>query len=213
MICADSMHLLLETAGSGSLSVPRPGASTRGPEDPARPLWLEIPPGVSYLTMEKDGYPRLDQDPPEGASGFVLLEPISWDQGDRVLAINMRPKSLRVNGKIAPPVILLKAGDELLFSPASGYVAHVAVFNSGAVGTLSDEETEVRCAICLNTFEMGARVYVCPGCKKPFHLDSEDQPEETRLVCARPGNRCPICRTPMNFEAGYTEVPECFRGH
>lgn len=209
----ETMHLLLEIADSERASASRHVVSTKGLENPEIPLGIEIPQGVSYLTMEKDGYPRLDQDPPEGASGFVLLEPIRWAQGDRVLLMNMRSNSLRVNGEIAPPVILLKAGDELLISPASGYVAHVAVFNSGAVGTLPDEETGLKCAICLNTFEMGARVYVCPGCKKPFHLDSEDQPEDTRLICARPGNRCPICRTPMNFEAGYTEVPECFRGH
>jgi len=177
-----------------------------------QPDRLEVPEGVSYVMVDGDGRPVLGRDLPEDVSSFMLIEQIHWDRAARLVLLNMGSDAPMVNGKSAPPVVLLGEGDEVVFGRAGGFVAHVTVFSRPVFGPPPENEIGNACPICLVNFSAESRTYICPVCGKPTHCDSEEEPG-TRLCCAMPGRKCPVCRTPMTFDAGFTYIPEFCRGH
>jgi len=210
---AQCIHMILEdTAHSG-----RPRGSGAGGADGTNgttsPGFLEIPEGVSYLAVDGDHRPCLSPDPPPEMNGCWMVEQVWRDNANRLFLINVGLGEPFVNGNPAPPVVLLSAGDEILLDRAGGIVCHVTVFNEVTIGPPPEKEIGKACAVCLTDLSRDTRAIACSGCFKAFHLESEEQPEETRLICARPGRPCPVCRTPMNFESGYLYIPEFCRGH
>lgn len=210
---AQTIHLLLEAvAHPGQSAQPRRGGSEPVSGDPAHQAWIEVPEGVSYLVVDEDGRPRLVLDPPEDTGELYLVEQVYRDHAPKLLVLNLCCNAPFVNAREAPPVVLLEAGDEVLFGSGSEWVSHVTVFSNAVAGPPPEKEIGFPCPVCLEIFNECSTTYLCSGCGKPYHLEPDEVPEEERFRCVSPGQKCSVCRTPM-MESGYSFLPESFRGH
>ncbi len=205
---AMSFHLLFEQAGE-SVSHP-PGNNV--PEDES---WsrcrLEIRNDISYVDFSLGTLPREAQQSGKKPENVVLFQPI-WDHlPHRLLMVNPAGLPLKVNGRPAPPLSLLKEKDEVSPGPLATVVAHVVLHHNPRIGPPDKGEIGKPCLLCNSRIIRDTTLYRCCRCGKALHLEGDDKPEKVRLECARICSECPACRTPIVFETGYRYTPECFQ--
>lgn len=172
------------------------------PVDGSPPEAIELPPGGSWFA---GGLRRpLPADAGRGApAGSVLLESLVREQGPRVLLVNPGGINVRVNDRLAPPLILLKERDRLSISFGPAY--EVDVFNQPCVGPVPAEFVGQICPVCRGAFRAGQRVLQCPHCRRPMHL--EEGPEDEALKCAPTITDCLSCGHPVRLAAGWLTEP------
>ncbi len=185
-----------ETEGAGD------SAGTAGPD------FFEVRGGVNYLVTEVGKRPRLVSRLPKKTDRFFVIQTVHHEEEMRLLLLCPGKQHIWVNGQLAPSLVLLKEKDEVSFNMYSGYIMHVACFNEPYVGPPPEEEVGVKCKLCTAEFDSSTRVYLCPFCRKPLHLEGEETPESERLQCAELSSTCPTCQKPILKEKGYRFLPE-----
>jgi hypothetical protein len=216
MYRAQIMNLFLEeTEHPGPPVLPNGAGASTSPVVPDDPMRLEIPEGLSYVIVDKDNRPILHQDLPPATDEYFLLEQIMWERVPRLLLMNMNMRSAAplVNGNLAPPVVLLTEGDEVLFGPGGGMVGHVSIFRNVVIGPPPEKIVGELCPICLKPLAASSRVYVCQTCQSGYHFESKELTGGEQLTCARAGLKCSVCNSAFKFNDGFTYMPEFIRGH
>lgn len=182
-----------------------PGLRTGLVAEPVEGLPLEVvelPAGASWFGGG-GVRPVLAEAGGGGPAGSVLLEPLLREGGPRILVVNAHGIAVRVNDRVAPPVVLLKEGDRL--SVSFGTIYEVDLFSEPSIGPVPAEFVGRCCHVCHVSFGPDQRVFMCPHCRYPLHL--EDGPDDEVLKCAALVASCPACERPIRLAAGWLTEP------
>lgn len=165
---------------------------------------VRVPRGVSRLCS--GAAPHAVVGPVPSTPGGPLLEPLE-EGGERLILVTPRGVvAPRVNGRRAPRVCVVRAGDQILLE--DGRILHVAVFHTPRIGAATEDQIGRICPICRTPIERGDRVFACPNDGTTLHLDSPEttaRPEP--LECATLPSECPGCRTTIDLSGGFHHVP------
>jgi hypothetical protein len=166
--------------------------------------------GVSYLAVCGDQSPQVLPEPPEADFEVVgRLEALRYQQGHH-LAICADPE-LRINGRRAAPVAILKVGDQLRIG--NQWLLHVSRFVRPHIGPPPSDYVDKECSSCRLPLTADTTIYICPNCGLPYHCEPplpDDAAESTQrepLECARLISTCNHCPQPVVFGEHHEFVP------
>jgi hypothetical protein len=194
------LHLLIEPLAS----------EASNPTD-ARDLPIAlVPTSASYLNLEfgdRVKFPSVIRllDCESHLAPALSFEPVHVARRPALLVVT--PPSvdrLRINGRPAPRVALLRAGDQLHLDGSCAL--HVVRKRRLAVVTPPTELVGRPCGYCRVPLAPETTIAIC-DCGVPLHLEQPPKPESERLECARL-TACPECRQKFPSEAGELELPE-----
>lgn len=184
-------------------SVPLPGSR----ETPRRKLTsIEVPSsGPSYLSVAVGKPPQLVADAPPANSDASVLEPIRHEYHPYL--VMLPADGIRVNGLPAPPVTILRPGDQI--RTGDEWLLHVSLLTGPRIGPPSEEQIGEECPYCRLKIAADRTVAACPHCGTVYHCEGEErQQEEDRLECARLVSECYHCHKPMVLEERYEYIPD-----
>ncbi|MBM4041911.1 MAG: hypothetical protein FJ290_25725 [Planctomycetes bacterium] len=175
------------------------GATRRVPMDA-----LEVPEGVSFLTLDTGGRPTLDEDAP--GKGAFAIEPVMDGAAPRLLLVG--PGAV-VNGQPAPRLALLDVRDQVALD-ACPYLLHVTRLHPPSVGPVPPALVGRKCPICRAPFQAGDSVYTCWACGTSVHHSSpaSEGGAEEGGGCFESLKACPACGHELIVDEGFTYVPE-----
>jgi hypothetical protein len=169
-----------------------------------------VPASASYLYLEAgDGgrFPsviRLVDGEPHLAHA-LRFEPVRAARRPALLMVTPTGVGrLRINGRPAPRVALLRAGDQLHLD--GSMALHVVLKRKLEVVKPPSELVGRPCGYCRVPFTEETTIVVCE-CGVPLHFEGPPKPEGERLECAQLA-ACPECQTELPCEAGELELPE-----
>ena len=169
-----------------------------------------VPMGASYLNLEpKDevSFPSVIHlvGDDERSSPALCFEPVRVARRPALLVVTpLSVDRLRINGRPAPRVALLRAGDQLHLDGSCAL--HVVRKRKLEVVTPPSDLVGRTCGYCRVPFVHETTIVTCE-CGVPLHLELPPKPEGERLECARL-SACPECREKVPSEAGDLELPE-----
>jgi hypothetical protein len=169
-----------------------------------------VPTGASYLNLESKGgvkFPSVMRlvDCEAHLAPALAFEPVHVARRPALLVVT--PPSadrLRINGRPAPRVALLRVGDQLHLDGSCAL--HVVRKRKLEVVAPPSELVGRPCGYCRVPFVPETTIAIC-DCGVPLHLERPPKPENERLECARLTG-CPECREKLPSEAGELELPE-----
>lgn len=169
---------------------------------------VEVPRGLSFLPSRLGGDPQpLDEDDPVPEEEGYLVEPLAGEGNPRLLLVRSPGLGpVRVNGRRAAAVTLLKPGDQVRFQ--GGGVMHVTLFHRPFVGRAPRDVVGRRCGYCRTTIGADDAVHLCWSCKTPIHHGSGEESGDERLECASLAPSCTVCGRPLALVEGYSSLPE-----
>jgi hypothetical protein len=134
------------------------------------------------------------------AAGAVTLEPHARSGLDLLLALSPEGAALAQNGLPAPPVALLRPGDEIRLD--GGTPLFVDFYREPPFVRASAAQAGVPCQLCRGPIEAGRRIYQC-ACGALTHADGRGESAEL-LDCAV--GTCSGCTRAIVSEPGYVAV-------
>ena len=174
--------------------------------------------GVSYL-LPGATPPELKRRRPRPAC--LAFEPVAGElEGagqPRLLVLVPAGLRARWNASPAPPVLLMRVGDELRLP--GGLLLHLSEFVSAEIGPTPAELVGRPCAVCRLPLAVGASVLACRGCGVPLHAAGPSEPDRERdpvrdpvldpgaLDCAGLAETCPACDTALRVGGEYAWLP------
>jgi hypothetical protein len=182
---AQSFHLLVDPVGETASGRPEP---------------IEVPPGVSYLSLA-GGRPQLSAAALDDPSQVHVLEPVVQEHRLHLLLLSPAGRRTRLNGHVAPLAAVLQVKDQ--FQVDDEHVLHVTLYNRPRIGPPAEESLGQECPVCRFPFERQTTVYVCHNCGMPVHCEGDGG-----LDCVALGSECPGCHAPIVMKSGYTYYPE-----
>jgi hypothetical protein len=158
---------------------------------PANPAWLVSSPNES---------PHLATAKPGGTATSLLIEPVTQGQQLRLLVVCPPDRRVRVNGIVAPWLVVLKEMDCIDLD--ADVTCHVSIFHQPSVGPASATLLGKECPVCRVPFTADSRAYTC-ACGAAMH--HQDAGAVDSLQCAQllSSSGCPVCRRPVVLEPGY----------
>ncbi|MDP6446771.1 MAG: hypothetical protein QGG36_09655 [Pirellulaceae bacterium] len=171
--------------------------------------YLSVPSGVSYLIGPNGERPRVANSAGRNKRRAVLLEPLVDARPPAMVVIAGDLADVRVNGLRIPSWGMVHEKDQLQIGD---YVLHVTLFNRTSIGPVHERHVGKECPVCRVHFESNTRVFSCPTCSGPLHLQGEETPEKDRLECALAVTDCPACQTRIEMTDGFSYEPELYRG-
>ena len=173
--------------------------------------WCQIPvTGVSYLAVSGDGPPQVLAKPPQAEFAVALLEPVRYQQQHH-LAICAGP-DLRINGRSAAPVAILKVGDQLRVGDL--WLLHLSRFVRPYIGTPPSDYVDKECCSCRLPITADTVIYICPNCGTAYHCedpsadDGKQEDERGPLECARLISICSHCPQPVVLGSRHEFIPD-----
>jgi len=140
-----------------------------------------------------DGRPVFLAEPLHSAGGFA-----------RMVVSCARNAVLRVNGSLAPRIVVVRERDAIQFNGCAP--VYLAVYSTPPIGEVPQSAVGKECPVCRVPFIPGARVYVCT-CGAVLHC--EDDKGDDGLQCAlMTSGGCMVCKHPLILKAGYANLPE-----
>lgn len=169
---------------------------------PQRPLVLVLPEEPSYLACDGAGTPSIVSDGESVESAATSFVPVrNRERRPHLLVCSDGREVVRVNGSLAPRVVLVKERDVLQWGV--GFQAHIALFGRPRHGPAPDHWIGRECQHCRVQFSDAVRCLVCPWCETPLH--DSDMPSGLR--CAQERSTCPGCSRAVLHEPGYASYP------
>lgn len=168
---------------------------------------LEVPAdGLSTLRFSDGADPIVSPVTADGDSSSVTFETLRHENRSYLLALVGHGCRARINAIQAARVNILHAGDVLDVGDRPLYVA---LWNRPYIGPPLAETIGAECAHCRCRIVDGPamRVYVCPACHGPMHLQGDDVPEQDRLECAKAVAACRHCELPVTLRNNFVFVP------
>lgn len=189
-------HLLTESLTS----------EDRGTRLPSPFESLPVPPHAARLRVDPKHGSTLVQLSPEDVDKSTVLESVTM--GPRPILVMLCPEGgqVRVNGQLAPRVVLLREKDQFQV-PGISFIFHVTLFHQSRLGLASPEHAGKECPVCRGHIEAATTVYTCP-CGAVIHCLGEERPPDERLECLKLSTDCPVCGTLVVLTRGYSYVPE-----
>lgn len=193
------LHLFVEHTGEpdGEASEPR------------EPVIVAVPPRPSYLNLDDENHVSLPSvvclfEEREPGATALCFEPVRVARRPGLLVMSssdaVRP---RINGRSAPRVALLRAGDQLHLG--SECVLHVVQKRRLEVLKPPSDLVGRACGYCRVAFVPSTTVAICE-CGVSRHLELLPKPKGEPLVCARLA-ACE-CGSRLPSEAGDLARPE-----
>lgn len=171
-----------------------PGSSSAGSSAPDWPT-LVLPAGLAHLCLDQRPVALVASAPRGPAITFEVLD---GRPNPRVVALCPADRQLRLNGRPAPPLVLLRIGDELQLE---GLSLHLTEFLGGGAELLPAHREGAPCGLCRQPISATTPVIICT-CNEVLHLE-----EAPGLDCAAQGD-CPTCERPLQLEGGWAWTPE-----
>jgi len=194
----------VEATSQEAQETPAPVPGSR--ETPRRKLTsIEVPSGApSYLSVAAGKPPQVVADARKAGPNASVLEPIRHEYHPYL--VMLPAGGIRLNGLPAPPVAILRPGDQIRTGDA--WLLHVSLLTGPQIGPPSEEQVGEECPYCRLKIAAGRTVAACPHCGMVYHCEGEERPEQDRLECARLIAECYHCHKPMVLEERYEYIPE-----
>ncbi len=152
--------------------------------------------GAWRLCFDADHRPMITTEPAESKA---LVEPVVLRRRPRVLLITVPGGNVRINGRIAPIVAVLREGDRVLLEGAK-HSLRLCLTRTPRIGPVAAENIGLPCPFCRVPFIGATRVYTC-SCGQSLHMEDGTAGDD-RLECATLARECPRCNRPINLSTG-----------
>jgi len=173
----------------------------------ATPPWLAFPDGSPvFLIVAAGGTPNLASEVSDGAETLAGLARLEYERHTYVMMLVPGDRTIHLNGVTAPPVTLLRIGDQLEWNGAT--VLHLSAFRRPYLGPARPDDLGQECPVCRVRFTEQSVVLVCVHCGAVMHCESQAPGSDAPLECARLSTECPRCGHELVTEEGFAYVPE-----
>ena len=151
-----------------------------------------------HVALDANGAPKRAA----SAEGAVLGATVLPGSTPR-LALAPLASHIRINGHPAPPIAVLRSGDEI--DIGDDWRLHLTLYRSQPVVLTGPDLIGRECPVCLSRLEANQPTFVC-GCGTAMHIVEHNRVGE--LDCANAAGECPNCRHKIDLRAGYESLPE-----